>query len=309
MKNKLFIALISVVLSLHLLNAQTSYMPVFSDTTRYYSAIEGVDGGLFGYGDYIRVNDSTVMHNRNNSGEAYFFGKYDMCVENTTHSKLWGIDTSATDSPAKRNLLMDLDLNLGDTYTDSDGNTLIVDSVYTKDGRKHIRFGKKWDCDIYLYYYAGDGYEGTLGFYGKLQLEFIEGVGNNFSFFTTLGTGPVLIPWVCAQYKDGKLSYQPDGFMPLPAVLADNTNINIISQSIRLSPIPTSDNLTIELPEKISLNNLRYQIVDINGRLLQNGIVQNRVFFIDMSKNPSGTYLMQFSAGSTLLATKVFIKS
>lgn len=292
--------------------AQQTYMPVFgNDITRYYSFIEGVDGSLFCSDNYIRINDSIaypIEYENYDEMKCYHY-QYHYYVESEDHSKLWGIDTVTTNFPAKRDLLMDLNLKVGEVFIDPFGCSHVVDSVYTYEGRKHIRFEKQWKIETTVLYYVDYINNGILAFYGVLQIEFIEGVGNNFCFHREYLGAPTVIPWLCAQYKDGRLSYQPRGFLPLPNTLTGSKVIEGSTGLVSLMYVPASGTVTVNIVQTISLEDVEFSILDINGRTLHNGAVQNYQFEVGIHENPSGIYFLQLKKGKIILATNKFIKT
>jgi hypothetical protein len=98
-------------------------------------------------------------------------------------------------------------------------------------------------------------------------------------------------------------------FMPIDSACSPviGTSINEIAQenSIQVYPNPSSDYLTIELPE----NSFRTEIKIFNmlGEPISNSIVANRKTIIDISKLSNGIYLLEATVGKNISIQK-FIK-
>lgn len=294
MKTKLFIITMGVIFSHQLLNGQTSYMPVFGDTTRYYWSMQGIDGSSYSYYDYVRKNDSIII-------PAYL--PYDSLLVNQTNSKIWVMKSDGYGNPLGRFLVMDLDLQVGDKYTDQQGTIHTVDSVYIKENRKHIRFEKKHNVSIVISTPSGSAAVDSLHF------EFIEGVGNNICF----GEGTIADPfitWLRVQYKDGLLTYGvPEWFPCWDKYIGNQTSITKITDNkLRLSPSPAISKLNVEIPNTCNLKDLFINIYDVNGKHQYALFPNNRFIIIDVSKFNSGIYIMQLR-NNDFNETVKFIKS
>lgn len=162
------------------------------DTTVYLSALElgqiwtEVRGDI-GYASSATITmDSTLTvvdsveyygfrvdeWNHNGYFAGRMFGTYYM-RQSDNHSKVYLVGESyeETDFTYER-LVYDLDLNVGDTmyYFRS---PMVVDSVYTQDGRKHVRFNCRFSSFL-------DDYPITPEF--DLPLEFVEGIGPSWGW-------------------------------------------------------------------------------------------------------------------------------
>jgi hypothetical protein len=292
MKTKLFIAIISAIFSQQLLNAQTTYMPVFGDTTRYYTAYGINDGEVFDYLEFKKTNDSTVVP----IGVAYPWNNYNHLVVNNSNSKIWGITQG---NPTKRLLLMDLDMNVNDQYVDGGGHIHTADSVYWLNGRKHIRFEKQ--CV-------------RLAIVDSTYFEFIEGVGNTISFSNFgVNAGPHSCfgaPWLRSQYKNGTLAYGLPEWLGYWDYIGSTTDVKNMEQvsTIHLSPSPVITNLKLEIPESANLKNARLSIYDINGKQQCLLSPTEHKIIVDVSQFSSGLYLLKIS-GSDYNGTVKFVKS
>jgi len=296
MKTKLIIALISVVFSLQLLNAQATYMPVFGDTTRYYYAARSNDWEGFLYMEFKKTSDSTVVP----IGLGGFGSNYDHLVVNNSNSKIWGINPYNPYQTKRRFLLMDLDLNVNDQYVDGGGYIHTVHSVYLLNGRKHIRFEKQ--CVL-------------LATVDSTYFEFIEGVGNticfnNWGISTEPHAGYGGIPWLRSQYKNGTLAYglpEWSGYWDYIGSKTDVQNMEEVS-IIHLSPSPVITNLKLEIPESASLKNTQLSIYDINGKQQYRLSPTEHKITLDVSQFSSGIYFLKVCGGDYNGIVK-FIKS
>lgn len=283
MKTTLFTFLFAVTLLLQPLNAQTtSYLPVFGDTTRYYYWIEIDDGAIYGYNEYAKVNDS-ILKPVEGTGLGV---KYDLFLTNSTNSKVWGIDTLTAYKPAKRVLVMDLDLNVGDEYIDESyyGYMRKVDSVYWKNGRKHIRFEKDYMVENPV---------------GAVHFLFIEGVGTSTCFgdIPMYNSSNSYITWLRSQYKNGELAYGVPEWYPLWDYVGDDTGTPDIKTmgGIRYFPSPTQSNLEIILSQDMDLVAAHISVTDTSGRLIRSQKITDHRFSLDVNELTSGIYFLQIT--------------
>lgn len=297
MKTKLFITIISAIFSLQLLNAQTTYMPVFGDTTRYYWARQGIDGSQFYCFELIRKNDSIVTIVK----PTYF--NYDSLIINKTNSKIWGMKSDGWGKPLGRFLLMDLDLQVGEKFTDQEGTVHTVHSVYLKDNRKHIRFEN--------YLVQIDLYTKNCGVYvDSTHFEFIEGVGNNICFYEGTNTQSA-VPWLRSKYIGRMLAYGAPEWSPCWDEYTGFTvdiKKTISDNSIRLSPSPVTNKLNVEIPKSVNLKNTLLNIYDINGKQQYLLSLTEHKIIVDVSQFGSGIYLVQVISNDYNETVK-FIKS
>lgn len=303
MKTKLFIALLSVVFSLQLLNAQTSYMPVFGDTTRYYYAARSNDWEGFLYMEFKSTSDSTVVP----IGLGGYGSNYDHLVVNNSNSKIWGINPYNPYQTKRRFLLMDLDMNVNDQYIDGGEFVHTVDSVYWKDGRKHIRFEKHYAPFSIIK-------ENNNIRIDSAVFEFIEGVGNTICFINWgISTEPHAgydgTPWLRSQYKNGTLAYglpEWSGYWDYKGE-TDVKNVEQIS-TMYISPFPVITNLNLEIPESANLKNAKLSIYDIDGKQQCLLSPTEHKITLDVSQFSSGIYLLKISSND-YNGTVKFVKS
>jgi polyhydroxybutyrate depolymerase len=76
---------------------------------------------------------------------------------------------------------------------------------------------------------------------------------------------------------------------------------------LKISPNPTKNSITIELPSEIS-NEGTVRILDINGQLLFSKKVNSNLKELDLSVFPAGIYFLHFQ-NKDLLITERIVKS
>lgn len=80
-----------------------------------------------------------------------------------------------------------------------------------------------------------------------------------------------------------------------------------ISLQMSVYPNPTQNNLTIEVKQD-NLDNMQYQLFDLNGRLLLSTKILARTTPIEMSRYPEAVYLLKVFQKSKELKTFKIIK-
>lgn len=180
-------------------------------------------------------------------------------------------------------LVVDLNLTVSDTFLiyDRNGNlfeTVIVDSVFNLEGRKHISFNS------------------TPNPITEESLEFIEGVGSNFGLFYQNNSWfyPHELYLLCA-YKDSINTYTNHSkefngrcnvFIPLNIIEA-----SIDPLDVTLFPNPVNDSFTIKLHNYKAQNHL-VEIYDISGNNVFRSNFNSDSFCINISELSSGLYLL-----------------
>lgn len=83
------------------------------------------------------------------------------------------------------------------------------------------------------------------------------------------------------------------------------TNIAVfIAKSLKLYPNPTADRIIIEVPEIYLTEELNFQLLDLNGRLLQIGKIQDAIVNIDVGQYEAQQLLLLIYSNQHLLLTK-----
>lgn len=110
-------------------------------------------------------------------------------------------------------------------------------------------------------------------------------------------TGPMIIG--CTVWLDGCSAYDSLVIYPvgISEILTDN--------GFALYPNPAENKLYLTHQYKSGM--LQYQIIDVNGRTVNSGIINEKSVTIDISTLPAGFYTMQVNASDQIRQTK-FIK-
>ena len=278
------------------------YLPIFSDTdtTRFCFFTPQSCSDCFREDYVFRVGfakdpnsertynlvdiNSTFPHN-------IFFNKFIVSEDN---SKLWGSFISLNDEEAEiyKFLLMDLDLNIGDTFDYPLApyyQSTVVD-VYQHDGRKHIKF----DQDIGLFVW-GD------------SLTFIEGVGSNLD----LSTGR--LRYLVAKYINHSLEYcvpYVDTYVDCDCVseYGDVSFESLVTgDTIGLYPAPVNVELNLQIPESVDIKDAQINIYDMQGNVHIYTKSIETGYKLDVSNLAPGIYVLQI-IGSHINQSIKFIK-
>lgn len=211
--------------------------------------------------------------------------------EDTTTGQLWYRPQPSLQSPADSNivLLMDLRLQVGDTFNISPAwgsipdSLQIVDSVYTEMGRKHIRF--KADAT------------------GIENFTFIEGVGPNLGILYKQA-GMMMSQYLLCAYQDGQQHYlnKSHGYCNVynggPHAVA-----NLAQQQFRIYPNPVQSQLQIEKATALSVD--RIQLYNSLGQLIWQ---KEFSASLSLASLPAGLYILQFWQGPSLIESQELIK-
>ncbi|MDX9854631.1 MAG: hypothetical protein RBS81_12680, partial [Tenuifilaceae bacterium] len=175
-------------------NTWAQYASIFGDESTSWNLFQEIGDGfdtdsLFVVKD-TTINDLEYKAINNLYGERWFLR------ESIDKSKVYLYSPNLSESEF---LVLDLTLQKLDTFFIgvNRNDILIVDSVFTIDGRKHIRFN-------YVIEFAG----------GNEKFEFIEGVGSNFGPFYQ-GIEPYYIGkkhYLLCAHKNGVLNYVNSAF-------------------------------------------------------------------------------------------------
>ncbi|MBN1143215.1 MAG: T9SS type A sorting domain-containing protein [Bacteroidales bacterium] len=183
--------------------------------------------------------------------------------------------------------VMDLTLALADTFymgTDR-SDTLIVDSVYTADGRKHIRF----DYPIEIT--------------GRTEkLEFIEGVGTNFGLFYQ-GIPSMLTPpsqYLLCAYHNGSQVFSNKSMNGQCSIHWVGINDQAAAREIKMYPNPAHDKLTIELPGNQFTGTCRLLVYNSSGCLIETLEGSSSPITVNVQDKPAGIYLIRLNHGNKL---------
>lgn len=73
-------------------------------------------------------------------------------------------------------------------------------------------------------------------------------------------------------------------------------------------PNPTTSNITLKI-SNFSLENLNYQLFDLLGKSLKNGIISNEETVFDIEQYPTATYFLKVNSNTKELKTFKIIKN
>ncbi len=185
-------------------------------------------------------------------------------------------------------LIMDLSLEVGDTFAISDGHHLnqyfypAVDSVYYHEGRKYVRL----DFEYNPWNFPGE------------KLTFIEGVGTNIGvFYLPFQIIPVDYYTLC-QNKDDTLSYVNNSPYFLGRCDVSAVGINErkkVEYRLDIFPNPTTGKITIDIPDDLipdKSKGIIVKIMDVTGRKLLEEKVRHFPHEINGTSLPSGIYVV-----------------
>jgi len=275
------IAIISIFINLSLfqfLSAQNYQQVLKTDSTTWTIAHQEIFGIVIDVFHTKTFQDSTYSYVFTNDIFYPYIGKL---RENIDEGKVWF--TSAVSN--QEYLIMDMNLQTGDTFEFNSGVYGQVDSVYYLDKRKVIRFdlfSSRWDESI----------------------KFIEGVGpsNAFSVLSDFDWF-----YVTCKYDQDVLNYVNNnsyfiGCMPNPTgveLRADGSN------QFTIFPNPCSGRLNIS---DLSFNKSKLSVVDLFGRVLKQFSIENTSEIIDLSDLTNGVYFLKLEIESSIITKTLFIK-
>lgn len=265
MKHLLFISLLFLLAGLAASHAQP-YQPMLGDSTTIWNLSRGIPDCYTFDSLYTTGEDTTI------NGETYkvvnWFTWVDGGIrEDTITGKAWYRTTSDT----SEYLIMDLALNVGDSFLVKDSYqsyNVAVDSVYLVSGKKHIRL------DHWLYM-------------GQVQekLEFIEGTGPTAGILyqTDYGWNYNYNNYLFCHFKDTGITYSNAGFNgdchPICVGIDEISKNN----TLQIYPNPTSGIFTVQGATG------EIQVFDLFGRL----VLTSTEAEVDMSSHPTGIYMVR----------------
>lgn len=287
------------IINLNSANAQ--YQSIFGSTQTSWNNYTSEFAGDFM--DSLVVCCDTVINNKNYKvvdDYKFCFGcpsplyssKVLFLREDTTIGKAWQITPYDT---INEKLIMDLSLTLTDSFEVFTNQFYDVDSVYVKNGKKHIRL-------------VGPLY--TIFYDEKYTM--IEGVGTNIGVgleFFYGGPGNSL--YLLCSYKNDTTEYQNTHPMYSSyCFLLTNTGINDNDNKLNINvfPNPSINELTIEYIGKIS-NNLKIELYNTNGKLeFTKEFNQLSQTIINTQHFPAGSYFIVIKNKQEVIATQKWVK-
>lgn len=277
------ILVLVIVVNINPVKAQ--YQSLFGSSQTSWNIIKG---NFWGTGtDSLTIGLDTIINSINYKKVLY----YDLTGgspqlqnitgylrEDSTLGKAWyfsNIDTT-------EQLIMDLNLNLGDTfYVAGVWNSYVgyhpVDSIWFQSGRKHIRIDNEINPNI-----GGSNNE---------KVTFIEGIGTNIGISYQDLNNVNNFPYLLCSYKDINAIYQNSHpfFMGSCKYLSVGIDDNLTSEKpINIYPNPTKNILNIVVPDAQAL---KIDVYSIDGKLIERKSITKNII-IDVSKYQSGLYFI-----------------
>jgi hypothetical protein len=122
------------------------------------------------------------------------------------------------------------------------------------------------------------------------------------------GTSSVIVDW--GQNKEGIISLVANnGSCISDTISAKYNNITSVkdmeSLSFKIIPNPSTGNIIIELPE--NWYNSTYQLLSIDGRVMDSGEVYQRQSTLDLQKISSGIYLMMIKNKNNIITQRLVL--
>lgn len=178
-------------------------------------------------------------------------------------------------------LIMDLNLQLGDSFDFNIWPYPKVDSVYIKNGKKHVRFGPKQFSSTTIY----------------KHLEFIEGTGPNY------GITPNSEALLLCMRKDNTRTYEYP--VPLPgwfrrindcAYYMIRESTEELGNNFRAAtyPNPIQDKLFINI-SNYSNSAITLKLINITGQVVYLTSFTGNNFEVNIQNLPAGIYLCQLA--------------
>lgn len=212
--------------------------------------------------------------------------------EDTITGKAWYFSTADTNE----RLIMDLSLSITDSFQIFDMNSAggvfyKVDSIYTKNGKKHIRL------DVIPNYLNGNSNE---------KFTMIEGVGPNIGILFSDKNWPINNPYLLCSYKNYNLEYQNSSSVHNGHCSSFETGIDIYNllTKVTIYPNPTKNLLNIVLADA---ENLKIDVYAVDGKLIEQKTM-NKTTTIDISKYQSGLYFINATNSKGEVYRNKFVK-
>jgi hypothetical protein len=95
---------------------------------------------------------------------------------------------------------------------------------------------------------------------------------------------------------------------PFEISVATGIETNTINLDLSVHPNPTSSYLKLKI-ENLELENVSYQLHDMQGRVIESGIVSNNVTNINLEEQPKATYFLKVTENNQNVKTFKVIKN
>ena len=171
--------------------------------------------------------------------------------EDTVQGRVWSLDA---DNMISERLIVDLSFSIGDSFEILPGQYFYVDSIYTLNNRKHVRFDGP--------YYATYTEPFTM----------IEGVGTNIGlsdYYWILSSNSTYL--LCA-YKDNVVSYLNTHPLYGGQCVYFQTGMAkiLLEDKVKSYPNPFSESITLEYEEGEYSERATITIYNVNGQKVMN---------------------------------------
>ena len=234
---------------------------------------------------YKKVVFYHLRHNGNNPllAEALAYIR-----EETATGRAW----IKYDNSTPEQLFMNLSLNVSDLFTVS-GLNYAVDSVYIKDGRKHVMVQYGYPMITEYPVSAED-------------LTFVEGIGTTYGFtydYENSGSGGFPVnhryPFLLCSWKDNTHIYTHenqnpffDGCYKEDTIVGIRHNNNFVSEGVTIVPNPASNYFVIEAKGSGMIKKIT--LLDLLGNTeFMGSALPSKKNIIDVSKFSEGIYIIR----------------
>lgn len=300
------IALSFFLVIINLNSAKAQYQSIFGSSQTSWNIIKGNFWGT-GTDSLVTVSDTIInsytykkiLYYDISSGTTQIESIVGYLREDSIQGKAWFFNTE----DIAEQLIMDLNLNLGDTFYvggvwNSNTGYHLVDSVWTVFGRKHIRI------DVAINPNPGGG--------NNEKLIFIEGVGTNIGIGYQDLNYIDNFPYLLCSYKNENLEYHNSN-----PVFNGNCNYTTVGVDdylrdikYEIYPNPSSTNEIIIEHQNEKHEYLTIELYSSTGRLL---LSLNTMSFektrINTNDFPAGIYFISIKDELGNITTKKWIKA
>ncbi|MDR0232589.1 MAG: T9SS type A sorting domain-containing protein [Dysgonamonadaceae bacterium] len=286
------------MLSVLSLSAQETkaYLPIFSETGTttfcywdYWHCSDCPDEAYCFSLEFLKDEDLERTYKLENINWGSFYGMFDKFTVSEDNSKLWGSSTYFGSTYTC--LLMDLNLNIGDTFDDINNYgsyyyQFIVSDVYQRDGRKHIEFASEFALEEPLIFIEGMGPTRYPSYSYEMFLK-AKCIDRVLEYFVPSMEGKGCD---CGYYYNSE----------------KNTTVD---NKIRLYPLPVNTELTLKISETVDIENAQVNIYDMKGNLqILHTSITNNICKCDVSTLTPGIYFLRIIS-SNINENIKFIKS
>jgi len=293
MKHKLilFITLLTLFSSKVLKAQDEPYLPLL-DTGKLWIEAKRLEFGGFKFtelwiGDRIIYNDTVYYELYGINTEPFYMR------EDTLERKVY-IDCSFYPEPCEDVLLYDFSLQVGDSVDYGEGYLYRLEVVETESiseiNRKIYYLQPVWDMELPFAIWI----EGIGSKAGVLQPKSNPGL---------YGMGMTELNCF---YQNEELQYQSYSASVYGCNFEYLAIDKIEKNYLTIYPNPVTDILNIKIFNE-QLNDIKFEIIDIFGKVCKIGIINNTEFQVNVSDLPKGIYIIRFNYDNTINNQK-FIK-